>query len=174
MKDIDLFRDLPAHLKANRLLFTTAQPTPLSLPDLLLTPTPTSAATYATKLHAKSIPLVNPQRLSARTTKAQAAAARRKQDSIRAGTLGLSSRKEANRKSVWVPRKEECSFAMFAGLRTVWEEYIRQLIGLGVEHAVLKLAPGGKWAGNPEALQGKIAKAEFTGCFLSGSLFAFI
>ncbi|CED83315.1 hypothetical protein [Phaffia rhodozyma] len=132
-KEIDVFRELPAHTKVG----SSIPGLNLACTDPLLS---SSAATYATKLHAKSIPLVNPQRLSAAATKKQAGQARRKQDGIRAGTIGL---------------------------RTVWEEYMVQLLGMGGTKPNVKTGLGGKWAGNAEALQNKIAKAEFTGCFLT-------
>lgn len=87
------------------------------------------------------------------------------------------SRKEAKRKSVWVPKNDELRWERLQDLQSVWEGYMVELLGLGgagglggnalVEGERAKRGRR-QWEGNPEGMQTKVAKADFTGCLIKG------
>lgn len=128
-------------------------------------------AVYASKLAKKLVPLSNPPRASAHASTQAKAKARRRSDAVRRETVGLLSRKEAKRRSVWAPARGEMSADRLRGLGDLWEGYARELLGLASEGglAALRLNGANLVEGNVEGLLGKLAKAEFVGARLTGA-----
>lgn len=146
--------------QTTRLLFSTSAPsTPTTLSDLLsLAP-----STIAARVTSRSVPLTNPPRVSSHSTAKQRAKVRRAKDAIRKGTIGLLPRAELKRRGVWQPRPGELSWTSLGGLRDLWEGYAVELLGLK------SLRLGETWEGNPEGLQAKLIKADFTGAYVKGA-----
>lgn len=160
----------PRTRQPTRLEFSSLRPfeptTLASLPDLLHA---IPAPVYASKLSAKLVPLSNPPRPSAAAATKAKAKARREADGVRRKTVGLLSRAEGKRQSVWAPKAGEVRHAQLAPLADLWLAYVRELLGLADQTASLRLDGNNLVEGNIDALLGKLAKAEFVGATLTGA-----